>query len=56
MSKYGIVFRFGANLGSGARNVTKLKFLTEIMLKMVNFVEFIHRISNFLEIGLLLSV
>ena len=56
MSKYGIVFRFGVNLGSGARNVTKLKFLTEIMLKMANFVDFIHQISNFLEIGLLLSV
>ena len=56
MSKYGIVSRFGVNLGSGARNVTKLKFLTEIMLKMVNFVEFIHQIPNFLETGLLLSV
>ena len=56
MSKYGTVFRFGMNLGSGARNVTKLKFYTEIMLEMANFVEFIRRNSNFLEIGLLLSV
>ena len=31
-------------------------FLTEIMLKMANFVELIHWIPNFLEIGLLLSV
>ena len=37
MSKYGIVFRFGTNLGSGARNVTKLKFLTEIMLENGKF-------------------
>ena len=37
MSKYGIVFRFGVNLGSGARNVTKLKFLTAIMLKNGKF-------------------
>ena len=42
MSKYGIVFRFGVNLGSGARNVTKRKFLSEIMLEMANFIEFIH--------------
>ena len=56
MSKYGIVSRFGTNLCSGDRNVTKLKFLTGIMLKMANFVEFIHQIPNFLEIGLLLSV
>ena len=39
MSKYGIVSRLGANLGFGARNVTKLKFLTKILLKMVNFVK-----------------
>ena len=56
MSKYGIVSRFGVNLGSGARNVTKQKFLPKIMLKMMNFFEFIHQIPNFLEIGLLLSV
>ena len=56
MSKYGIVSSFGANLGFGERNVTKLKFLTEIMLKMANFVELICQIPNFLEIGLLLSV
>ena len=56
MSKYGVVSSFGMNLGFGARNVTKLKFLTEIMLEMVNFVELIHWIPNFLEIGLLLSV
>ena len=56
MSKYSIVSRFGMNLGSGARNVTKLKFLTKVMLEMANFIEFIHQIPNFLEIGLLLSV
>ena len=37
MSRYDIVFRFGTNLGSGARNVTKLKFLTEIMLENGEF-------------------
>ena len=41
MSKYGIVSRFGVNLGSGVRNVNKLKFLTEIMLEMANFAEFL---------------
>ena len=56
MSNYGIVSRFGTNLGSGARNVSKLKFLTEIMLQMANFIKFICQIPNLLEIGLLLSV
>ena len=55
MSKYGIVSSFGVNLGF-ARNVTKLKFLTEIMLEMANFVKLICQIPNLLEIGLLLSV
>ena len=56
MSKYGIVFRFGMTLGSGERNVTKLKFLTKIMLEIAKFIEFICQIFNFLETGLLLSV
>ena len=48
MSKYGIVSSFGANLGFGARNVTKLNF-NLVVLKMANFIKLIHQIPNFLE-------
>ena len=46
---------FGANLGFGARSATKLVF-NLILLEMVNFIEFICQIPNFLEMCLLPTV
>ena len=50
-----LFFSFGVNLGFGARNATKLNF-NLVLLEMVNFIELIHQIPNFLEICLLLTV
>ena len=43
-----VLFLVLANLGFGARNVTKLNF-NLVVLKMANFIELIHWIPNFLE-------